>query len=165
MIEGNAEVFPNNVVILMSDALTTIDEEVPVHRRRLYSTDEVQCIGVHAAQWLPVTDSYEMQGEPGLPPLQIYEITMQALVKDMDEEVGMMAHAELTKRCHKTVMRDPALRASLRGLTSDLYGERERLRKWSIENARYLSEEVRGEFIYLSTSTIRLETETNRGSF
>lgn len=163
MIEGANAVFPNNVVILMGDALKEIDEDVPVYRRRLYSTDDVQAIGIFAQQWMPRDDSYEMQGTQGMPTVQVYEITLMCLVKDMDEEVGMMAHAELTKLAHKTIMRDSILRDSLRGLHTDLYGERERLLNWRIETARYLSEEVGGEFIYLSTSTIRLETETTRG--
>lgn len=166
MIEGTSAVFPNNAVILIADALAVIDEDVPVHKRRLYSTDEVQCIGIHAGTWNPNNESYEMTGQPQMPTVQYYELTLMALVKDMDEEQGMLAHAELTKLCHKSVMRDSALRASLRGLSSDLYGERERLLRWSIQTTRYLSEEVNREFIYLSTSSIRLETETdNRGSF
>lgn len=163
MIDGKTDVFPNNAVILMGDALKAIDEDVPVHRRRLTSLDEVQCIGIFAQQWMPRDDSYEMQGTQGMPTVQIYEISLMCLVKDMDEEVGMMAHAELTKLAHKTIMRDSILRDSLRALRTDLYGERERLLNWRIETARYLSEEVGREFIYLSTSTVRLETETSRG--
>jgi hypothetical protein len=163
MIEGSIALFPNNIVAVLADNLEYLDRpDVPVLRRRLYSTDPVQCIGVTAALWTPDHSSYEMRGPAysGIPTISRYDVTVQCMIRDMDQEKGMRAHAELTKRAQKLIMGDPVLRDSLHALSSDLYGVVERLKKWHIENSRFLAEEVSGEFIYLSTSTVRLETET-----
>jgi hypothetical protein len=162
MIEGVNSVFPNNIMLVLGNQLAFIDTDVEIIRRRLYSTDPVQCIGVTAFMWTPDQTSYEMRGPQyaGVPTISRYDVTVQCMIRDMDEPRGMRAHAELTKRVQKFVMGDPVLRDSLRGLVSDLYGVREQLKQWRIENSRFLAEEVSGEFIYLSTTTIRLETET-----
>jgi hypothetical protein len=162
MIEGINSVFPNNIVVTMADQMHYLDTDIPIHKRRLYATDEIQCIGITPFVWTPDQASYEMRGPQyaGIPTIQRYDITIQCLIRNMDQIKGMMQHAELTKRVQKFIMGDPVLRDSLHGLTSDLYGVIERLKKWQLENSRFLAEEVSGEFIYLSTSTVRLETET-----
>jgi hypothetical protein len=162
-IEGSSALFPNNIVLVLADNLEFLDNpDTPVLKRRLYSTDPVSCIGVTAFMWTPDQSSYEMRGPAyaGVPTISRYDVTVQCMIRDMEEERGLRKHAELTKRVQKFIMGDATLRGSLHALTSSLYGINERLKKWHIENSRYLAEEVSGEFIYLSTSTVRLETET-----
>jgi len=162
MIEGNIAVFPNNIVEVCAVNMKFIDTDIPVIKRRLYSTDPVQCLGVAAQMWTPDPQSYEMRGPAmaGVATISRYDLQFQAMIRDMDEERGMRAHAELTTRLQRFIMGDSMLRGALHGLSSNLYGVHESLKKWTIENSRYLSEEVSGEHIYLSTTTVRYETET-----
>jgi hypothetical protein len=164
-ITGNLSVFPNNIVQLLAVNLDFVDPDITVIRRRLYSTDPVQAIGVSAFQWAPDAGSYEMRGPDlaGLATINRYDINVQCMVRDMDQERGGAAHAELTALSRRMVVGDSTLGASLRALVSNLYGVPERLKRWHIQNTRYLSEEVEGpvsEFVYLSTTTVRFETET-----
>lgn len=162
MIEGSIAVFPNNIVEALAVNLNFIDADTPVKKRRLYSTDPTSCIGVAAALWTPDQGSYEMRGPAlaGVPTIQRYDLGVQCMIRDMEEERGGRRHAELTKRVQKFIMGDPQLRAALLALVSNLYAVPEQLKKWRIENTRYLAEEVSGEHIYLSTTTVRVETET-----
>lgn len=162
MIEGSIAVFPNNIVEVLATNLKFIDAEVPVVKRRLYATDAVQAIGVSAAMWTPDQASYEMRGPQfsGIPTISRYDVGIMCMVRDMDQERGGRAHAELTKHVQRMVMGDPVLGDSLRALVSNLYGLPERLKRWHIENTRFLSEELDKEFTYLSTTTVRFETET-----
>ena len=162
MFEGNIAVFPNNIVEVLSTNLAFIDVDVPVIKRRLYSTDPVQAIGCAAAMWTPDQSSYEMRGPAlaGVPTIQRYDIGIQGMVRDMDESRGMRAHAELANRLQRFIMGDAVLRGALHALTSNLYGVQESLKKWHIEATRYMAEEVKGQHIYLSTTTVRFETET-----
>ncbi len=162
MIEGSIAVFPNNIVEVLATNLAFIDVDVPVIKRRLYATDPVQAIGCTAAMWTPEQSSYELRGPAlaGVPTLQRYDIAIQGMIRDMDETRGMRAHAELVNRLQKFVMGDADLRVALHALVSTLYGVSESLKKWHIEASRYMSEEVEGQHIYLSTTTVRFETET-----
>ena len=164
-IEGNLSIFPNNIVQLLFVNLKFIDTDLTVIRRRLYSTDPVQAVGVSAFQWTPNEGSYEMRGPDlaGVATLNRYDVNVQCMIRDMDQERGGAAHAELTALARRLVMGDSTLGVSLRALVSNLYGVPERLKRWHIQNTRYLSEEVEGtpsEFVYLSTTTVRFETET-----
>jgi hypothetical protein len=165
VIEGNASVFPNNIVTIMAVNFEFIDPDVPVIKRRLYSTDPPQSIGVSAFQWNPDEASYEMRGDAlrGVATINRYDVNFQCMIRDLDQERGGAAHAELTALVRRMVQGDPTLGASLRALVSNLYGVPERLKMWRIQSTRYLSEEVEGtpsEFVYLSTTTVRFETET-----
>lgn len=157
--------FPYNAVDLMAARMDLIDPDVPVFQRKLYTTDPVQCIGVAASTWSPDPQSYEMRGSaPGEPTIQRYDILVQALVKDTEEVRGTRVASKLSKMVRGIILSDQPLWESLRGLTSTLYGVRERTLRWSIPAQQYLSNEVSGQFIYLSTIRVLLETENTSGS-
>lgn len=164
-LTGNLSVFPNNIVQMLATNFRFIDPDLTIVRRRVYSTDPPQTLGVSAFQWNPDTGTYEMRG-PGLENLATvnrYDVNFQCMVRDLDQERGGAAHAEMTALARRMVVGDSALGTGLRALVSNLYGVPERLKRWTIQNTRYLSEEVEGtpsEFVYLSTTTVRFETET-----
>lgn len=164
-LEGNISVFPNNIVQMLWTNFKFIDPDLTVIRRRVYSTDPPQTLGVSSFMWQPDTGSHEMRGPglEGLATVNRYDVNVQCMIRDMDQERGGAAHAELTALARRMVVGDSALGTGLRALSSSLYGVPERLKRWSIQNTRYLSEEVEGaqsEFVYLSTTTVRFETET-----
>lgn len=164
VFSGNSEAFPNNAVILTSDRLKTLDVEVPVFRRRLYNTDPHQCIGITPATWAPDVDSYEMRGNGSLrPTINRYNLAIQAKVTDMDDERGLLAHAEMSQAVRNMIMGDAVLRSTLQSLRSTLYGVTESVRAWTVESQRYMSEEASGLWTFLSTLSVRLETEITSG--
>lgn len=162
MITDVTAVFPNNVVLLTQDRLSTVDPEMQVFRRPLKPTDPVQCMGIWGALWTPREDSYEFRGQDKArePTLQNYNITIQGLNKDMDSERGLAVMSVLAKMIRGVLYHDAPLRVGLQALTASMYGSTERLKRWEIRSQRYLSNEVSGEWVYLSTTDFRIETET-----
>jgi hypothetical protein len=163
-VDDNAAQFPWNAVVLIATRLNLVDEDIPCFRRRLYSTDPVQTFGCSPANWHPVQDSLEMRGADLAqePTIQKYSLVVQAMVKDTDEERGIAVHSQMSKIARSILLTDIPLRDSLRALSADLYGVRERTLRWSIQSQRYLSEELKGQFTYLSTIEVQLETENSR---
>lgn len=163
MITNTISVFPNNAVFHISTRLQSLDSDLFVARRPLRSSDPVQSIGVYAISWQPNEESYEMKGAlPSIhePTLQRYLIGIQAFVKDMDEENGLIVHAVLSKLVRTMLYRDEPLRVLLRSLSVLLTGSTERTQRFGISSQRFVGNEIGGAFLYLSTLELWLETET-----
>lgn len=163
-VADNAAQFPWNACVLIATRMSMVDPDVQCFRRRLYSTDPVQAFGCSPASWSPDEDSYEMRGERlgREPTIQRYGLVVQAMVKDTDEERGIAVHSQMSKIARSILLTDIPLGDSLRVLSADLYGVRERTLRWSIRSQRYLSEELKGQFTYLSTIEVQVETEISR---
>lgn len=161
MIVADDTVFPNNVVNLVQVHTKLLDPELTVLRRPLRSSDPVQCAGVTAVTWDPDEGSTEMRGAGSLgPTLSTYILGIQAFIKDMDEERGLATHSVLSKMIRSMLYRDAALRLGLSTLSSTTDGITERTQRWGIRTQRYVSNEIDGSFLYLSTLEFWLETET-----
>jgi hypothetical protein len=163
MITTSTVVFPNNVVDLVATRLDAIDTDLFTIKRPLRPTDPNQSIGVFAALWTPDDDSYEMKAaKPGLsePSIQRYQITVQAFIKDMDEERGLAVHSVLSKMVRSVLYRDEPLRVGLIALATTISGSTERTKRWQILTQRFVANEVQGSWLYLSTLDFLLETET-----
>lgn len=155
--------FPNNVISLCAVRFQLLDSDLYVFKRPLRSTDPVQSIGVFGSVWMPDVDSFEMKGAPpGLsePTIQQYIITIQAFVKDMEEERGFSAHSVMSKMIRTMLYRDEPLRVGLRSLSSSMMGSVERLQRVQVRNQRFNSNELSGNWLYLSTLEMLIETET-----
>jgi hypothetical protein len=155
--------FPNNAVIAIRDSIQQIDPDLYVTTRRLRPSDPNEAAGVWPSQWRPQEDSYEMRGPlvaSSEPTLQRYIIGVECSVKDADEARGLIRHAAFAKTVRGILYRDPTLAVSLRALSVSLLGETERTGRWGISNQRYLSNEIEGSWIYLSTLEFWIETET-----
>lgn len=162
--EEDGAYFPWNAVELIAARFAMLDSEVQCFKRRLYNTDPVQAFGVSPANWLGEEESLEMRG--GMlghePTIQKYGLVVQCLVKDTKEERGIAVHSKMSKIARSIMLGDKPLGDSLHALYADLYGVRERTLRWSIRSQRYLSEELKGQFTYLSTIEVQLETENSR---
>jgi len=153
-----------NFVSMVAARLDLIDPDVMVFRRKLYNTDPAQAIGVAAENWSPNPQSYEMLGQgTSEPSINRYDVAVQCLIKDSDEQRGIAVSSKLSKMVRGILLADPPLRDSLRVLSSKLYGVTERTLKWSVPSQRYLSQELSGQFVYLSTIQVQLETESTHG--
>jgi hypothetical protein len=165
MIQGNVNaVFPGNAVLLIQERLSGIDPDIPVFRRPLQPTDPVQCMSVFGTLWTPRQDSVELLGSQSIkntmPSLQNYNITVQALVQDMDTERGLATHSVLSKLVRGVLYHDNPLHVGLGLLSSQMFGVTERYRRREIVSQRFMSNEISGNWLYLSVLDLRIETET-----
>lgn len=163
MIVEDQNVFPNNVVEIVTIRTKLLDTDLWVTKRPLRESDPNQSVGIFAAQWLPEENSYEMVAAPvgrHEPTLQQYFITVQAFVKDMDEERGLATHSVLSKMIRSMLYRDDPLRVALGSLSVTTDNSIERTQRWGIRQQRYFSNELSGSWLYLSTLEFWLETET-----
>lgn len=167
MITADTPVFPNNAVDLIAERAAFLDpdsvDKITILRRPLRESDPVQSIGVFGSQWFPDEESLEMRSIPSgvqEPTLQSYLIAIQAFVKDMDEERGLATHSVLSKMIRSMLYRDEELRLRLRALTVTMQGSTERMMRWGIRSQRFLSNELSGSWLYLSTLEFWIETET-----
>ena len=161
MIVADEPIFPNNVVSLCKTAFAGIDSSVLVLGRPLRATDPNHSIGVFGQMWTPDEESIEINGfQPGVPTLQQYLLGVQVLVKHGDEEVGSAIHSVLSARVRGVLYRNVAFRNTLGGLNATDSGVTESMRRWGVRTQRYLSNEISGEWLYLSTLEFWIETET-----
>ncbi len=154
--------FPNNIVDLIYTRATSIDPDIERFRRPLRPEDPQQSIGVYAALWNPDEDSLEMKGNQGREQsLQRYTVMVQAFVRDGDEERGLAIHSVLSSRVRAMLYRDAPLQIGFRALTWTDAGNPalESARRWGIRNQRFISNEVQGSWLYLSSIEFWLETE------
>lgn len=161
MITANTAMFPNNIVDLIATRSELLDTDLFVTKRPLRNTDPNQSIGVTAAQWVPNEDSKEMLGAAFAvqPTLSRYVVTIQALIKDMDEVVGLNVHSVLSRMVRSMLYTDNPLRVALSQLTSTLNGATERSQRWGVSQQRFFVNEISGQWLYLSTLEFWLETE------
>lgn len=156
--------FPMNAVQLLAARFTMIDADLYVCQRRLHPTDPAQSVGVAAESWMPDPESYEMLGgQRSEPTVQRYYMSVQSLVKDTEEQRGIAVHSKLSQMVRGIILTDIPLRDSLRALSTNLYGVAERTLRWSVPAQRYLANELQGQFTFLSTTQVLLETEKASG--
>lgn len=165
-ILATTPVFPNNAVELVVARIKLLDESLAnsTYRRPLRESDPNTSCGVFAATWEPDTDSIEMRGgsnpAPSEPTIQTYMLGVQAFVKDFDEERGLARHSVLSKMIRSMLYRDTPLRVGLSALSVTMNDSVERVQRWGIRQQRYLSNDIDGNFLFLSTLEFWLDTET-----
>ena len=168
MITDTVPVFPNNIIEILQTRIAGLDESLTnsTFRRPLRESDPNTAAGVFAATWEPNEDSMEMRGlgssnpAPAEPTISTYIIGVQAFVKDFDEERGLARHSVLSKMIRSMLYRDAPLRVGLSTLSVTMNDSVERAQRWGIRAQRYLSNEIDGNFLYLSTLEFWLDTET-----
>lgn len=155
-------VFPNNIVELVSLRATLLDSDLFVTKRPLRNTDPNQSVGVFASQWVPNDDSKEMLGAAFAvaPTLSRYNVTVQSFIKDMEETRGLNTHNTLSRMVRSMLYNDDALRVALGTLQSTLNGVVEQSQRWGVTQQRFFSNELRGQWLYLSVMEFWLETES-----
>ena len=167
MISDLTPVFPNNIIEIVATRIALLDDSLTnsTFRRPLRESDPNTAAGVFAATWEPNEDSMEMRGlgfnpAPSEPTISTYVIGVQAFVKDFDEERGLARHSVLSKMIRSMLYRDTPLRVGLSALSVTMNDSVERAQRWGIRAQRYLSNEIDGNFLYLSTLEFWLDTET-----
>lgn len=170
MINPDAAIFPNNVVITLAEKAAELDEEIVVLKRPLRASDPNVAVGIFASQWSPDESSYEIGQNATLgggarheATISQYLISIQALVKDMDEIRGLNKHSVLAKMVRDMLLRDPHTGVALTMLSvTDESGQHtERVQRRKVRTQRYISNEISGSWLYLATLEFLIETETN----
>lgn len=167
MISGEESVFPNNIVEMLALRFDNVDEDITVLRRPLRTTDPAVSIGIWGTLWTPDPESNEIRGlgagsipGPQEPTLGRYIVTIQAFIKDMEEERGLAKHSVLSMMLRAILYRDVPLRVALAALEAEVSGVHERTMRWGVTAQRYLNNELGdNEWLYLSTVELWLDTE------
>lgn len=163
MITADPNVFPTNIKDKLKVRIKTLDSKLLVVNRPLKPTDGNQAIGIFPASWEPELDSLEIKGAPlgqQHPTLQRYLIVIQAFCKNMNEEKGIAEHETLSALIRGMLYHDATLRLQLTSLVWTNGTRSERARRWGVINQRFVANELGGEWLYLSSLDLWLETET-----
>ena len=164
MIIADSAEFPNNIVDIIATRAELIDADLFVTRRPLRNTDPNQSVGVYAGDWQPQDNSKEFKGlgnaHASTPTLSRYRIIVQSFIKDMDQERGLNVHAVLSRMVRSMLYTDEPLRVALAGLSVNLDGSTERTQRWGVTSQKFFSNELSGDWLYLSILEFWLETET-----
>ena len=150
--------FPMNVVDELNVAM---DQHMPDHTitsRPLRYSDPARSIGLYVVDAVELTNSQQIgQREPAL---TRYQFRIQNLVKHSDEILGKAWFALDAKAIKAVLYRDDALALRLVALNEELLGTRETVKQWGVGRQRFLSNELRSQFIYLAQTDFWLETES-----
>ncbi|WKW85477.1 hypothetical protein SEA_REYNAULD_25 [Rhodococcus phage Reynauld] len=153
--------FPNNVVALMVPTLQSIDPSVRVHTRPFRQLDSGVSISVYPLIRNPDDESMEMSGD-GIaePTINRYTISVEGLVVDKDGTRGNRRSSVLNTLLRHKLYRDQGLLQSLPELYVDLAGSREKFKRRGLSAQRYMNNEDKTSFVFLSTIEFWFETET-----
>ncbi len=164
--DDRTDSFPSNVVQLVVARMKQRWPNTGINPRPLRHTDKTQSIGVFPVDWSPDEESHEFRppGLPvvavGFPTVQSYRVGIQAFVKDMDSEKGIRTHANMSKAIRSLLYFDTPLAVGLRQLSVVMDGVTETIQRQMIPRAKYISNEIDGTFLFLSTLQYSIETES-----
>lgn len=161
MINADSTAFPGNVIEKVRPRVQALDVDLFVVARPLQPTDPIQSVGIFPAQWGPQEGSQEMGRQfPGEPTLQRYDFVIQALIKHTDQVEGTAIISALSSMIRRMLYRDAALTVALTSLSSSALGSIERTQRWGVGSQRYLTNEISGNWVFVSTSEFWVETES-----
>lgn len=159
IFDQGTPVFPNNASSLIQARIDDLyGEEISVFGRRLRPTDNTKSVGVAPDMWIPNEDSFEFFSKE--PTVQTYTIWLQSFVKNSDEQMGIAEHSVLSKVMRTMLYRDQPLAVGLNSLSVTMFGATERIQRRGIRRAQFLSNEIQGSWLFLSTLEVYVETET-----
>lgn len=153
---SDVECFPANIVSAVLLSVEDVEGIEAVVGRPVRPLDPNACAGVYAVDWLPQDYSIG-QHEPAIAK---YCVNIQVLIKHMNEEEARLQHSVLSKRVRTMVSRDTDFRVRLAALSETSMGVTERAQKWSVRAQRFLSNEIEGQFLFLSTMELVVDVET-----
>ena len=150
-------VFPTNIIDAVQTAISgTMTDYLTIDRPVRY-TDPHQTASVYATDWNPGT---EMEIGGIEPTINRYLVTIQLFLKIADERQGRRQIALDSKILRTVLYRDPTLGVAFATMSETLLGSVERFQRRGVQSQRFLNNEMRGAFVFLSTSVLWVETET-----
>lgn len=158
MIDNPGDIFfPYNAIKVIENAsVIVIDPNLELFRRRLLVTDPDGAVGIAPVSWNPVAHEVGKVESS----MQLYTIYVQTLIVDADESRGLQTHSYFAKRMREMLVRHRPLHVALGSLeTVDGNGVRESLLRTTVGEQVFHNQETDGNFRYLSTLELRLETQ------
>lgn len=147
--------FPGNVVDALKTSYSALSGIHATVTRPLRQTDPNSCIGIFSVDWTP--------GPYGIgqndPTISTFLYHVQLLIKHTSEEAGRALHTDLSKQVRTMLYRDATLRSRLTGLSEVSGGVTERTQRFGVRRQNFLSNEVSGQFYFLSTTEVWVEVE------
>jgi hypothetical protein len=161
LFDNGASAFPGNVVTLVNLRLKALyGSDLLVVSRMLKVTDDSKSVGVFPSTWNPDEESFEIGPIAPEPTVQIYRIGIQCIAKDFAEENGVAVNSVMSKAVRDMLYRDTPLSVGLAALSVTSGSRTERVQRRGINKTEYLSNQIQGQFLYLSTVELWFETET-----
>jgi hypothetical protein len=151
------EGFPSDFIIVVAQRLKHHMEDWDFMDRPVRHTDGSRSIGLYALQWSPTEGSIEIGSQE--PTLGDHQLRIQTLVKHTEETEARHLNAVAAKTVRAILYRDPILRVRLHELTEEILGTVERVKRMSIRAQGYLNNELRNQFVYLTTTDLLIQTE------
>lgn len=150
--------FPMAVIDVLHDRFKELLADRDIVDRPLKPTDPARTVGMFPTDWVPDLESIELSSRE--PTLGRYTYRIQTLVKHTSEEEGRALYAKDAKIIRAILYRDPQLVTRLTALQEVTLGAVERVKRWGVRNQKYLNNELQGQFIFLATTEMWLETES-----
>jgi hypothetical protein len=158
MPEGTSDTYLESFIDLFAARLIAVEGVGPIVIRSLNTTDANGTLGISPDDWAPL--EFEMGGDaPFEPTLQRYTISLQHVVKHGNEEEGQRIHREVAKALRLMLYRDPDFQVSLRSLYVKEGTRKERTQRFFITDQRYAQNQAGTMFLYMSVTTVSVETE------
>lgn len=161
IFDDGSSAFPGNVVTLVNSRLKTLyGDDLFIISRMLKITDGPKSVGVFPSTWEPDEQSFEIGPTAPEPTVQIYRVGIQCSTKDFDEQNGVAVNSVMSKVVRDMLYRDAPLKVGLTSLSVASAGRTEKIQRRGISRGKFISNEIQGQFWYLSTLEFWFETET-----
>lgn len=157
MTDVDVNAFPASIVTTIARNLRRLPVITEVLLRPLKPVDPNYCLGVFANDWTPGIGSYGIGQED--PQHAVYHIRVQCMVKHLSEEQGLQEHSVISKSLRAMVYRDAQLRAELTAMAEETFGVAERIKHYTVQAQRFLTNELAGSYIYLSNMDVNVNVE------
>lgn len=150
--------WPENVLDEMEPRVALAFSQYAMVRRPVAIDDPALTIGMFTVDWNPVPGSHETGQEEAT--LSRYTYRLQLMVKHADRAAGINLFSLDTKVLRGVLYRDATLQVQLHSLSEDILGFRERFQRFRVTTQRYMNNEIAGSYVFLSSTTCIVETET-----
>lgn len=155
---GRVSEFPVNIVDALTAGLAPLAGVDPdgIAKRVLRRSDPDGSLGVSVVDWVPDQNDIGQYD----PVLSTYLFRIEHLIKHSNEEEGRTEHAVMAKKIRLMLYRNDGLRVRLAALRESEGGLTERVQRWGVRQQRMPSNEINGEFLFLSVTEFWVQTET-----
>lgn len=147
--------FPDNIIEVLKERLGAIEGVESVVSRVVEPSDPNGVLGVVSDEW--VADDWQIGSWE--PAVGTYKLMIMHLVKNTNAEEGNRTHRLVAKAIRLMLYRDADLRHAL-GQLREGTDPIERALQWSIAIQRFGSNEIAGQFTFLSVTELNFQTET-----